>query len=402
MSATPSDPRLFRRAIVLVLDSVGAGWLPDAADFGDEGADTLGHIRDHVGLRMPNLSRLGLTRFLPGVDPDNGDTYAGASGRMGERSHGKDTITGHWEITGIVNEQPFPTYPNGFPEEVLKPFRERTGRDVIGNIPASGTEIIKDLGAEHMKTGAWIVYTSADSVFQVAAHEEIVPVEELWKGCEIAREILQGPHRVGRVIARPFIGTPEEGFTRTSNRHDYAVPPPGRTLLDQLCDQRGREDAVVGVGKIRDIYDGCGVPISHRTKNNADGIEKTVELIKAHGPESLLFVNLVDFDMLYGHRRNPEGYRDCLQDFDAALPRILEAMDDDDALFITADHGNDPTWPGSDHTREYVPLIASGASIKPVALGDTTCFADLGQTLADNFGLKLPEGRSLLSGLAGE
>lgn len=389
--------KLFKRAIIIVLDSVGCGELPDAGDFGDRGADTLGNIRNSVGLALPNLARMGLGRILDGIDPNACTDFDGASGRMGELSVGKDTITGHWEMAGIVNETPFPSYPKGFPEEVLAPFRKAAGRGVIGNKPASGTVILDELAAEHMKSGDLIVYTSADSVFQIAAHESVVPVEELWRICEEARRILQGKHQVGRVIARPFIGSPEEGWTRTPNRHDYAVPPPAPTLLDLLSDA-GEE--VVGVGKIRDIFNGSGVPISHRTKNNADGIEITERLIRAGGDEAVLFVNLVDFDMLYGHRRNPAGYRDCLQAFDRSLPQLRAAMRDEDALFITADHGNDPTFPGSDHTREYVPLMVSGAGIAPAELGTTKSFADLGQTVAENFGLSIPAGSSLLDKLS--
>lgn len=393
------EGKLFKRAVVIVLDSVGAGALPDAADFGDEGSDTLGNIRDHVGLCLPELGRMGLSRIVPGVDPDDAREFSGASGKMAEQSAGKDTITGHWEMAGIVNRQPFPTFPDGFPDRILDPFRQACGREVIGNKAASGTVILEELGEEHMRSGALIVYTSADSVFQIAAHEEIVPIAEQYRICEQARAILQGSDRMARVIARPFIGDAEAGFTRTANRHDYAVPPPGPTLLDLICEGGGE---VVGVGKIQDIYDGHGVPVSHRTKDNAHGVEKTLELLAAGGGESLLFVNLVDFDQLYGHRRNPVGYRDCLQAFDAALPRIRAAMREDDALFITADHGNDPTFKGTDHTREYVPLIAAGAAIRPADLGATSSFADLGQTIADNFGLELSAGRSFLAKLAGQ
>jgi phosphopentomutase len=388
------DRKVFKRAIVIVMDSVGAGALPDAADFGDVGADTLGNIRDHVGLSMPHLSRLGLGRFVPGIDPDGEKNYTGASGRMAELSAGKDTLTGHWEMAGIINRDPFVTFPDGFPDEILEPFKKAVGRGVIGNKAASGTEIIKELGEEHQRTGDLIVYTSADSVFQIAAHEETVPVEELWKICEVARAQLTGPNNIARVIARPFIGASAETYTRTSNRHDYAVNPPAPTLLDRIEGQAGQ---VIGVGKIRDIYNGHGVAMSHRTTDNAHGIEVTCDLIRKGGDEAMIFVNLVDFDMLYGHRRNPGGYRDCLHAFDAALPKILGAMRETDALFITADHGNDPTFPGTDHTREYAPLVIAGDCIGSANLGDTGSYADLGQTIADNFGLILPVGDSLLS-----
>lgn len=389
-----AQPKLFNRAIVIVLDSVGCGALPDAPEFGDQGSDTLGNIRDHVGLSLPQLSRMGLGRFVKGIDPD-GDhhDFHGASGRMGEASASKDTLTGHWEMAGLISQEPFLTFPNGFPDELLKPFSEAVGRGILGNKAASGTEIIKELGLEHERTGKLIVYTSADSVFQIAAHEDVVPIDEQYKICETARAMLKGPFNVARVIARPFVGQGPDNYTRTSNRHDYAVSPPEATLLDKLVDS-GR--SVVGVGKIRDIFNGRGVPVSHRTKDNADGIAKTLELIQKPGGESLIFVNLVDFDMLYGHRRNPAGYRDCLQAFDAELPKLLGALRDDDALFITADHGNDPTFKGTDHTREYVPCLAAGPSLQSADLGETSSFADLGQTLADNFGLSLKVGQSFL------
>ena len=387
------ERKVFRRAIVVVMDSVGAGELPDAADFGDKGADTLGNIRDHVGLSMPNLGRLGLSRFVPGIDPDGETQCTGASGRMGERSAGKDTLTGHWEMAGIINKDPFVTFPGGFPPEVIEPFSKAVGRGVIGNKAASGTEIIKELGEEHQRTGDLIVYTSADSVFQIAAHEETVPIEELYRICEEARRQLVGPYNMARVIARPFVGAGPDSYKRTSNRHDYAVNPPAPTLLDMLQDRGGE---VIGVGKIRDIYNGNGIGPSHRTTDNAHGIDVTCDLIRKGGDEALLFVNLVDFDMLYGHRRNPGGYRDCLHDFDAAIPRILKTMREDDALFITADHGNDPTFPGTDHTREYAPLVIGGDCIRSADLGDMGSFADLGQTIADNFGFALPVGESML------
>lgn len=388
--------QVFDRAVLIVLDSVGCGAMPDAARFGDAGADTLGHIRDAVGLSLPNLARLGLSRIVPGTGEDGAPT--GASGRMAERSNGKDTTVGHWEMVGIVSEQAFPTYPQGFPPEVLEPFERAIGREVLAFGPYSGTDVIRDHGAEHVRTGRPIIYTSGDSVFQVAAHEEVIRPQELWHMCEVARRLLDGPHRVGRVIARPFVGDEARGFTRTANRHDYSVPPPAPTLLDRLT---ARGDAVLAVGKISDIYDGRGITRSWASKSNADGIEQTLGLMGARGDEALVFTNLVEFDSHYGHRRDPSGYRDCLQAFDAALPRLLEALGPRDALFITADHGNDPTFKGTDHTREFVPLLAAGPTLRGADLGTLDSFADLGATLAENFGVQVAAGRSFLGQTAG-
>jgi phosphopentomutase len=387
--------KAFDRAVVIVLDSVGCGAMPDAPQFGDAGADTLGHIRDAAGLSLPNLARLGLGRVVPGIG-ERGDP-TGASGRMAEQSNGKDTTVGHWEMVGIVSETAFPTYPQGFPPEVLEPFERAIGRKVLAFGPYSGTDVIRDHGAEHVRTGRPIIYTSGDSVFQLAAHEDVIPPQQLWDMCAVARRLLDGPHRVGRVIARPFIGTPEAGFTRTANRHDYSVAPPSPTLLDRLT---ARGDAVVAVGKISDIYDGRGITRSLASKSNADGIDQTVALIGARGDEALVFTNLVEFDSHYGHRRDVTGYRDCLQAFDAALPRLLEALGPRDALFITADHGNDPTYRGTDHTREYVPLVAAGSTVRAADLGTLTSFADLGATLADNFDVQVAAGRSFLGRIA--
>lgn len=389
--------QVFDRAVVIVLDSVGCGAMPDAARFGDEGADTLGHIRDAVGLTVPVMAGLGLSRVVPGVG-EGADAPRGASGRMAERSNGKDTTVGHWEMVGIVSEQAFPTYPDGFPPEVLEPFERAIGRKVLAFGPYSGTDVIRDHGAEHVRTGSPIIYTSGDSVFQVAAHEEVIPPEDLWKMCEVARKLLDGPHRVGRVIARPFVGDPQKGFTRTANRHDYSVPPPSPTLLDRLT---AKGDAVLSVGKISDIYDGRGITRSFASKSNDDGIDQTLRLIGARGDEALVFTNLVEFDSHYGHRRNPEGYRDCLQAFDAALPRLLAALGPRDALFITADHGNDPTFKGTDHTREFVPVLVGGPAIRAADLGTLDSFADLGATLAENFGVEVAAGRSFLGQIAG-
>jgi phosphopentomutase len=383
--------KAFDRAVVIVLDSVGCGEMPDAAAFGDAGADTLGHIRDAVGLTVPAMARLGLARIVPGIG-EQGEAR-GASGRMAERSNGKDTTVGHWEMVGIVSEQAFPTYPDGFPREVLDPFEREIGRKTLAFGPYSGTDVIKEHGAEHMRTGRPIIYTSGDSVFQVAAHEEVIAPKELWRMCEIARRLLDGKHRVGRVIARPFVGTPEAGFTRTSNRHDYSVPPPQPTLLDRLV---AKGEQVLAIGKISDIYDGRGITRSFSSKSNADGIEQTLSLIGKRGGEALVFSNLVDFDSMYGHRRDAAGYRDCLQAFDAALPRLLSALGPRDALFITADHGNDPTYRGTDHTREYVPLLAGGPTVRAADLGTLDSFADLGATLAENFGITCAAGASFL------
>ncbi|MBI3722536.1 phosphopentomutase [bacterium] len=389
--------KLFDRAVVIVLDSVGAGALPDAARFGDEGADTLGHIRDSVGLKMPALSRLGLGRFVRGIDSNDGK-FTGASGRMSELSNGKDTLVGHWEMIGVVSEQAFPTYPEGFPRDLIERFERAIGRGVLGNTVASGTDIIEKLGAEHVRTGKPIVYTSADSVFQVAAHEETIPLAELYRICEKARGLLTGEHRVARVIARPFTGSAGTGFQRTPRRHDYAVAPPAGTLLD-LLSKKGEE--VVSVGKIRDIFDGQGIGRASSTVSNADGIARTIELVRARGKEAIVFTNLVDFDMLYGHRRDPKGYKGALEELDRAVPELAAALSPRDAVFVTADHGNDPTFRGTDHTREHVPIVAFGKNVRPVDLGVRGSFADLGQTIAENFGLAIPVGKSFLSEIAG-
>jgi phosphopentomutase len=386
---------VFDRAVVIVLDSVGCGATPDAAAFGDAGADTLGHIRDAVGLSVPAMARAGLSRILSGIGERGAPT--GASGRMAEKSNGKDTTVGHWEMVGLVCEQAFPTYPGGFPPEVLEPFARAIGRGVLAYGPYSGTDVIRDHGPEHVKTGKPIIYTSGDSVFQLAAHEEVIPPAQLWDMCKKARAILQGRHRVGRVIARPFVGTAEAGYTRTANRHDYAIDPTGPTLLDRLV-ERGRR--VEAIGKISDIYCGRGISRSQSSLSNAHGIEQTLELIGKRGDEALIFTNLVEFDSHYGHRRDPQGYRDCLQAFDAALPGIIAALGPKDALFVTADHGNDPTFRGTDHTREHVPLLAAGACVAAADLGTRESFADLGATLAENFGVTLPAGRSFLDELA--
>jgi phosphopentomutase len=389
----------FERVVLVVLDSVGMGEMPDAAGWGDAGSDTLGHICESRQMSLPNLARYGLgnTRPLRGVAPD--PSPRASFGRCALRSNGKDTTTGHWEMAGIVLDEAFPTYPEGFPREVVDRFVAETGvPGILGNVPASGTEIIKELGAEHVRTGRPIVYTSADSVFQIAAHEAVIPVERLYEICETARRILRGEHEVGRVIARPFEGEPG-AFTRTENRHDYAVPPPRENLLPVLSDA-GLD--VVAVGKIASIYDAVGVTEDLRAKNNDQAVDQTISALgkKTRG---LIFSNLVDFDMLYGHRRDVEGYARALEHFDRRLPEIEAAMRDTDLLLLTADHGNDPTFRGTDHTREYTPLIAYGPHARAgVNLGDRESLADIGQTVADNFGLRLNAGESFLREIVGD
>jgi phosphopentomutase len=383
---------VFRRVIWIVLDSVGIGEMPDAGEYGDRGSDTLGNLARVRGLHLPNLRRLGLANIKPlnGLPPV--DTPAGAFGRCALASPGKDTTTGHWEMAGIHLVKPFPLYPNGFPRDVMQEFESRIGRTAIGNRAASGTEIIKELGEEHMQTGSPIVYTSADSVFQVAAHEEVIPLWELYKICETAREILRGKHEVGRVIARPFIGSPGS-FTRTPNRKDYAVPPPKGMLLDQLDD---RNVFVYSVGKIFDVFSGRGIRDHVKTKSNADGMTKTLEAMDSI-PEGLIFINLVDFDQQYGHRNDVEGYSAALEQFDAWLPDFLDRLKEGDLAVITADHGCDPTTPSTDHSREYVPLLVYGPRVRgAVDLGLRHTLSDLGQTVAENFGAHLERGTSFL------
>jgi phosphopentomutase len=376
-----------------VLDGAGIGEMPDAAEWGDAGSDTFGHILASRQLDLPNLQRLGVANVRPlsGLSPL--DQPVGCYGRCALRSNGKDTTTGHWEMAGIILEKAFPTYPDGFPRAVLDRFIAETGvPGILGNVPASGTEIIKDLGEEHLKTGKPIVYTSADSVFQIAAHEEVIPVPKLYEICETARRILDGEHKVGRVIARPFLGQPGN-FYRTENRHDYAVPPPRENLLPALADE-GFD--VVCVGKIASIYDALGVTKDLIAKNNEQSIDQTIKALK-DSTRGLIFSNLVDFDMLYGHRRDTEGYARALERFDARFPEIENAMREDDLVIITADHGNDPTFRGSDHTREYVPLLVYGKRARPgVNLGTRDSLADIGQTIAENFGTKLRAGKSFL------
>ena len=386
----------FRRVTWIVLDSVGVGEMPDAAAYGDVGSDTLGNIARKRALHLPNLAKLGLgnLKSLPHVDP--AERPAAAFGRCALASPGKDTTTGHWEMAGIHLVKPFPLYPRGFPPEIMREFEERIGRGTLGNYAASGTEIIQELGEEHMRTGKPIVYTSADSVFQVAAHEEVIPLWELYKMCDIAREILRGPHEVGRVIARPFIGQPG-AFTRTPNRHDYAVPPPKGMLLDQLEGNRVR---VFSVGKIFDVFLGRGIQDHEKTKNNIDGMAKTLGALKEL-EVGLIFVNLVDFDQLYGHRNDVEGYARALEEFDAWLPSLYAKLSTDDLVIITADHGCDPTTTSTDHSREYVPLLAyRPRNTRGTDLGLRRTLSDIGQTVADNFGTHIAEGTSFLGAIA--
>lgn len=384
----------FKRIAVIVLDSVGIGELPDAPRFGDAGAHTLGHIAAQAtGFDVPNLRRLGLGNIAPIHHWEPVHTPEASYGKMAEVSVGKDTMTGHWELAGLRIELPFQTYPDGFPAELIAAFAERTGRPVIGNKAASGTAILDELGPEQMATGAWIVYTSADSVWQIAAHESIIPLEELYRGCEIARELTKDT--VGRVIARPYTGEPG-AFRRTAGRHDYAIKPPAPTVLNALA-EAGFD--VLAVGKINDIFSGEGITQAFPTGNNAEGIERTLELL-GNEFRGLLFTNLVDFDSLYGHRRDPEGYARALMEFDAKLPSLLEAAGPDGLIVITADHGNDPTHAGTDHTREYVPLLAYSPSAPGASLGVRETFADLAATIADNFQVAAPlYGRSFLKQL---
>lgn len=375
----------FKRIFLVVMDSVGIGEAPDAKEFGDIGSDTLGHIAyENNGLHMPNMGTLGLANIKPiqGIEPSSAPS---AYGRMEEISAGKDTMTGHWEIMGLHIDTPFRVFEK-FPHDLIHRLEEFSGRAVIGNKPASGTEILDELGEEHVNTGALIVYTSADSVLQIAAHEEVVSVEELYRICEYAREITRDdPYMLGRIIARPFIGTPG-AWVRTSNRHDYALKPFGKTVMNTL-EEAGKD--VIALGKISDIFDGEGVTKAVRTKSNMDGMDKLVTSLDENF-EGLCFLNLVDFDALFGHRRDPAGYAAALEEYDQRLPEVLDRLREDDLLIITADHGNDPTHPGTDHTREYVPLIVHHKGARAVDLGICKTFADIGATVADNFEVTAP------------
>src|SRR6266496_1777451 len=387
----PKTP--FERITLIVLDGAGIGAMPDAADWGDAGSDTFGHICESRQIQLPNLQSLGLgnIRSLAGVPAI--ENPRGCFGKCALRSNGKDTTTGHWEMAGIILERAFPTYPNGFPQSLIDQFIRATKvPGILGNLPASGTEIIKKLGAEHVKTGKPIVYTSADSVFQIAAHEEVIPLSRLYEISEIARKILVGPHEVGRVISRPFLGEPGS-FYRTENRHDYAVPPPAENLMP-LLKSEGLD--VVCVGKIASIFDSVGLTRDLSAKNNRQSVDQTISALR-EDTRGLIFSNLVDFDMLYGHRRDTEGFARALEDFDGRLPEIEAAMGDRDLLMITADHGNDPTFRGSDHTREYVPLLVFGRAASSTNLGTRESLADIGQTIAENFGLGLAAGQSFLN-----
>jgi phosphopentomutase len=382
----------FRRIVWIVLDSVGIGEMPDADQYGDAGSDTLGNIARRRPLRLPNLGRIGLgnIRALDGIAP--AEEALGCFGRCALASPGKDTTTGHWEMAGIILDKPFPLYPNGFPAPIMEEFSRRTGRGWLGNKAASGTEIIQELGEEHLRTGYPIVYTSADSVFQIAAHEDAIPLAELYRICEIAREILRGEHEVGRVIARPFTGKPGS-FTRTAQRRDYAVAPPPGMLLDVLCE---RGTPVYSVGKISDVFLGRGIRGGVKTKSNADGMAKTLAALESER-EGLIWVNLVDFDSLYGHRNDVEGYAKALEEVDAWLPSLLAALGAEDLLILTADHGCDPTTPSTDHSREYVPLLVYGRRARTGRdLGVRKSLADIGQSVAQNFGTAIQHGTSFL------
>lgn len=385
-----------RRVIIIVLDSVGIGEMLDAAKFGDEGADTLGNLSRYFpeGLSLPNLQKCGLGNIAPLRGVPHSESPLCSWGKCAEASPAKDTTIGHWEIAGIISEKALPTYPDGFPEEIIDPFCEKIGSGIFGNYPASGTEIIKELGEDHLRTKNPIVYTSADSVFQIATHEEIYPPEKLYEMCRIARNLLTGEHAVGRVIARPFIGEPGD-FTRTANRRDFSVKPPEKTLLDYIVEEGGK---TVGIGKIGDIFAHRGITIEVHTHSNKEGIEETIKAIKEQKDASLIFINLVDFDMKYGHRNNPEGYRDALEEFDATLPDHLDAVTKNDLLIITADHGCDPTFTKStDHTREYVPLLVHQKGIEGIELGTRKTFADMAKTAGDFLDLnRIKEGESFL------
>ena len=388
----------FSRVIWIVLDSVGIGALPDAADYDDVGRSTLGHIAESRPLRLPNLVRLGLANIAPlaHLTPESAPT--GCFGKGATHSPGKDTTTGHWEMAGIWLDQAFPVYKHGFPPEIMQPFEKAIGRKTLGNKPASGTEIIKELGQEHVRTGFPIVYTSGDSVFQIATHEDVIPVPELYRMCEIARKLLDGPNKVGRVIARPFTGPPGN-FRRTERRHDYAVEPPKPMLLDVLKD---RGVPVFGIGKIHDIYNGRGVEKYVTTKNNADGMDKLTSVLGSQ-ERGLIFANLVDFDMLYGHRKDVEGFARSLEEFDELLGKFLPRLAPSDLLMITADHGcdPDPRWPTTDHSREYVPIVTySRGGKKGVSIGVRQTLSDMGQTIAENFAAIIPHGTSFLSAIA--
>jgi phosphopentomutase len=390
---------MFNRVFLIVIDSVGAGEMPDSHLFGDEGANTIKHITEAAGpIYLPNMEKLGYGHLteIKGVKPI--DSPIGYYTRMAEVSNGKDTMTGHWEIMGLKITDPFITFTEtGFPQELIDAFVEKTGRNIVGNKSASGTEIIEEYGEHQIATGDWIVYTSADSVIQIAANEEIIPLEELYEACEIARELtLKDEWKLGRVIARPFVGKKKGEFVRTANRHDYALKPFGKTTLNYMK-EAGLD--VVSFGKIKDIYDGEGITDAYKQKTNKEGMENFIEFSKKDF-KGLAYLNLVDFDALYGHRRNPQGYKECLEEFDVQLGELMEVVKEDDLILITADHGNDPTFPGSDHTREYVPLLAYSKKLPGGALKLRESFADIGSTVSDIFNVeKTPLGKSFLDEL---
>lgn len=377
------------RVIWMVIDSVGIGQLPDSKKFGDEGVNTLGNIvKSFTDIKIPNLRKLGIGNIKEVDFMESEKNPIAAFGKCSEVSQGKDTTTGHWEMTGVLVETPFKTFENGFPKDIIDEFEKRTGRKVVGNKPSSGTTILDEYGEHQMETGDVIVYTSADSVFQIAAHEEIIPLDELYKMCKIAREIMMGDNAVARIIARPYIGKKKGEFSRTSNRRDYSLNPFEPTVLDNIK-QSGLD--VIGVGKIEDIFNGQGITEAIHTKDNMDGVDETINYIKKDN-KGLIFTNLVDFDSKYGHRRDTKGYKEALEEFDARIPQIIEAMNDNDVLIINADHGNDPTYKGTDHTREYIPLLVYGKNIKQgVNLGIRNSFADIGATVTDILNVEMPK-----------
>ena len=374
-----------KRVFLIVLDSVGIGEMPDAADYGDAGSNTIKAASTSPYFSMPNMRKLGFFN-IDGVEIGEKEAApTGAVARMTEVSKGKDTTIGHWEIAGVISPKPLPTYRNGFPQEIIEDFSKKTGRGVLCNKPYSGTDVIRDYGDEHIQTGKLIVYTSADSVFQIAAHEDIVPPEQLYEYCRIARKLLVGKHGVGRVIARPFIGNPKDGFTRTSNRHDFSLEPPAETMLDAV---KAAGLDMLAVGKIHDIFAGRGMTDFVYTKGNTDGMNKTLDYA-ARDFHGLCFINLVDFDMLYGHRRNIDGYAAALTEFDGFFGKFVESLGEDDIVMVTADHGCDPAYTKTtDHTREYVPLLIAGKKVKPVNLGTRTSFADIAATVTELLGVK--------------
>ncbi|MGX6591371.1 phosphopentomutase [Cetobacterium ceti] len=370
------------RATIIVLDSAGIGYMPDAEDFGDKGANTLGNIALTCGgLNLKNMEDLGLGNVDEILGVAKVQEAKGAFGKAAEKAKGKDTTTGHWEIAGVIQEKAFPTYPNGFPKETLDEIERRTGRKILCNLPYSGTKVLDDYGDEQLKTGAWIIYTSADPVLQIAAHEELIPLEELYKACKIALEVCNEKSPVARVIARPYVGEKSGAFTRTSNRHDYSVLPPKESMLDRIKD---KGLSVIGIGKTNDIFAGVGITENRGTnKDNLDGILKTIEALKEDS-KGLIFTNLVDFDMKYGHRRDPKGYKLALEEFDNYLPQMMENMKENEILLITADHGCDPTYKGTDHTREYVPVLVYGKNMnKNVNLGTRNSFAEIAATIEE-------------------